>query len=83
MVNNYDAAVLALRVEAPLISKGLALTRHVEAEDQPFTTSQRFVGDFYPSPARYWFLRFALLAVYISSSILRLPTIAGKLGLAR
>jgi hypothetical protein len=81
MVNNY-AAVLALRVEAPLISKGLALTRHVEAENQPFTTSQRSVGDFYPSPARYWLLRFALVAVYISSSMLRLPTIARKLGLA-
>jgi hypothetical protein len=52
MVND-DNAVHALRVEARLSLKGLALARHVEAEDQPFTTSQRFVGDFDPSPARY------------------------------
>lgn len=52
MVND-DLAVLALRVEARLSLKGLALARHVEAEDQPFTTSQRFVGELDPSPARY------------------------------
>ena len=52
MVND-DIAVLALRVVARLSLKGLALARHVEVEDQPFTTSQRFVGEFAPSPARY------------------------------
>jgi len=52
MVRN-DNAVHALRAETRLSLKGLALARHVEAEDQPFTTSQRFVGEYDPSPARY------------------------------
>ena len=51
MIHSY-VAVLAMHVETLLSLKGLALSRHVE-EDQPFTTSQRFVDDCDPSPARY------------------------------